>query len=286
VGAYHAGLRRAERDVVQADFLANDLDVVVATTAFGMGIDKPDVRRVVHYDIPGSLDDYYQQIGRAGRDGDPAGARLLFDDTDLGVHKFFKVRDRVNIGVVEQVLAVVGSSSTPVPRKVVGEQVGGGPRSVTAALATLARVGGVRLTDGGSTVERLGDPRQALERVIADDASNQRLQQSRIDMMHGYAETRSCRRQYLLAYFGESYDPPCGGCDVCRRDAEAASTDGHGGTQQRATRPWPVHGTVVHDAFGAGEVMGYEGDVVTILFAEHGYKTLSVPSLVERRLVH
>ena len=87
--AYHAGLRSADRDEVHRRFHDGSYDVVAATSAFGMGIDKPDVRFVVHASVPDSLDSYYQQIGRAGRDGEPAVARLFYRPEDLSLARFF-----------------------------------------------------------------------------------------------------------------------------------------------------------------------------------------------------
>src|SRR4051812_15057714 len=87
---YHAGLARARRDEVHRAFQAGEVPVVVATNAFGMGIDKPDVRYVFHHDVPGSLDAYYQEIGRAGRDREPALAKLYYDPDDLALQRFFK----------------------------------------------------------------------------------------------------------------------------------------------------------------------------------------------------
>lgn len=87
--AYHAGMRAGARDDVQGRFMAGGLDVVVATTAFGMGIDKADVRFVLHADIPDSLDSWYQEVGRSGRDGEPASAVLFYRPEDLGLRKFF-----------------------------------------------------------------------------------------------------------------------------------------------------------------------------------------------------
>ncbi|WP_051028715.1 RecQ family ATP-dependent DNA helicase, partial [Cellulosimicrobium cellulans] len=89
--AYHGGLRRAERDEAQRRFTDDEVDVVVATSAFGMGIDKPDVRFVVHADVPGSPDSYYQEVGRAGRDGEPAVAVLFYRPEDLGLQRYFAV---------------------------------------------------------------------------------------------------------------------------------------------------------------------------------------------------
>src|SRR5581483_1675323 len=93
---YHGGMKKSDRESMQEKFMNNQVPVIVATCAFGMGIDKPDVRFVFHYDAPGSLDAYYQEIGRAGRDGKPSTAVLFFSPKDLMIHKFFKAGDRIH----------------------------------------------------------------------------------------------------------------------------------------------------------------------------------------------
>lgn len=139
--AYHAGLDTAERKRVQAAFTKDDVKVVVATVAFGMGIDKPNVRFVVHYDMPKNVESYYQETGRAGRDGLPSEALMLYGTGDI------------------------------------------------------------------ATVKRLINS--------SDNRDQARIELAKLDSMIGIAEALTCRRQLLLAYFGDTLDQPCGNCDIC-----------------------------------------------------------------------
>ncbi|MDQ4099668.1 MAG: ATP-dependent DNA helicase, partial [Chloroflexota bacterium] len=105
--AYHAGMNAGERERTQDAFMSGEIDVIVATSAFGMGIDKPDVRFVFHADIPGSLDNYYQEIGRAGRDGEPAKAVLFYDPADMGRQRFMTGTGTVTADETDSVLRSV-----------------------------------------------------------------------------------------------------------------------------------------------------------------------------------
>ncbi|MFB8228728.1 RecQ family ATP-dependent DNA helicase [Cellulosimicrobium sp. NPDC055967] len=270
--AYHGGLRRAERDEAQRRFTEDEVDVVVATSAFGMGIDKPDVRFVVHADVPGSPDSYYQEVGRAGRDGDPAVAVLFYRPEDLGLQRYFAVSvpDRDDLREVARALGRAGAEAPA------SGPAGGGRARLPRRLARLrALVEDARALAGD-------DARPA---AVADTARNlaearRRVDDSRLQMMRAYAETTQCRRQFLLAYLGEDLPEPCGRCDACWSGTAAErSADDH-------AAPWSTGTTVQHPEFGAGTVMGYEGDDrVTVLFETHGYRTLSLDAVAEQDLL-
>ena len=254
VEAYHGGMAAGRRREVETAFACDGLDVVVATTAFGMGIDKPDVRFVYHHDVADSPDSYYQEIGRAGRDGEPAEAVLFYRPEDLGLRRFFAGGGGAgpdDVAAVAEAVEELGDSD--VGR--LAEHTGLSRARVTAALTVL--------DDGGAGE----DADDAAARAAEERESRARVQQSRVEMMRAYAEARGCRRQVLLGYFGEPLDEPCGNCDRC-----AAGPD----VEAHTDEPFPVHGRVSHSAWGGGQVMGYEGDTVTVFFDTVGYKTLAL----------
>jgi RecQ family ATP-dependent DNA helicase len=275
--AYHSGLAAKDRRATHDAFLAGDVDVVTATTAFGMGIDKADVRFVLHAHVPDSPDSYYQEVGRAGRDGEPAAAVLFFRNEDLGLRRYFasgtpKVED------LQRVATLVQLHEGPVTMTDLKDACGFGRVKLSGLVNLLEQVGALAPTRG----RRLGvgpefvDPATAARAAIDVAEDRQRLSRSRVEMMRGYADTQGCRRQYLLAYFGEPYDPPCGACDVCRRDHPAAAApraDGQAATSDDEA-PFPVNARVRHAEWGEGVVMSRDADQVTVLFESVGYKTL------------
>jgi ATP-dependent DNA helicase RecQ len=277
VAPYHAGMKRAEREEVHERFLAGGLAVVVATSAFGMGIDKPDVRFVLHAAAPASLDAYYQEIGRAGRDGEPAVAELHHHARDFDLQRFLTAR-RPKPDALRAVLGVLAADGRARTPKEVGADSGLSPARRTAALNLLEQAGAVT-TGADGRCRATGEPagEAAVERAVAIAEQRREMVRSRIEMMRGYAERTDCRRRTLLGYFGEQRAEPCGNCDNC-----------DGGTS-RAVEPDAAEiagqGAVRHPDWGEGVVLSTEGDRVTVLFAEHGYKTLAVDAVRERELL-
>ena len=278
LAAYHAGMKAADRERVHERFSGGDLDAVVATSAFGMGIDKADLRFVLHASAPESLDTYYQQIGRAGRDGEPAEITLYYRAQDLGLQKFLTAAKAPEQALAE-VATVLERHGKPLRPAELGKAVAASAAQRTRAVNLLEQTGAVGVTEDGR-LEYLDpglDPRRAVEKAVEVAETHQRLIRSRIEMMRGYAETAGCRRQYLLGYFGEQLPRPCGSCDTC-----AAGTAG-----DRPSGPgeFPVGAEVRHAEWGRGVVMSAADGKLTVVFDEHGYKTLSVPAVRENSVL-
>jgi ATP-dependent DNA helicase RecQ len=270
--SYHAGMRAVARDDVHSRFLADELDVVVATTAFGMGIDKPNVRFVLHADVPDSLDAYYQEIGRGGRDGEPATAVLFYRPEDLGLRRFFSSSTADPV-VLQRVAKLARLHDGPIAPAELRAAAQLSASRLTAAVNLLEEAGALAVDGRGRVVVRRDapDPPQAAEAAVEVAEARKRVEVSRVEMVRGYAETTGCRRHFLLAYFGESYGDTCGNCDCC--DEGAADTTG------AEANAWQVNDRVTHDTWGDGVVMRCETDRVTVLFEQVGYKTLKLDAV-------
>ncbi|MFS0866475.1 ATP-dependent DNA helicase RecQ [Microbacterium sp. 179-B 1A2 NHS] len=266
--AYHAGLGRKERAAVHEAFLDDELDVVVATSAFGMGIDKENVRFVVHADIPDSVDAYYQELGRAGRDGGAAQATLHYRPEDLALRRYFATKNPDAAEFRSVVTAIQGGAKR---KAELSEATGLSPRRVTALLALLVDTASVRLNRTGAVLRRGVDPRTAAEAAMARAEERERIDRSRIDTMREYAETRRCRRQVLLGYFGQEVAEPCGHCDTC------ADGSAYGPVAAEASdSPFAVDDHVTHREWGDGTVVSVEDDRMRVFFESEGYKVLSI----------
>lgn len=280
--AYHSGRPAAERKAVHQQFLDDGLDVVVATTAFGMGIDKPNVRYVVHAGIPDSLDSYYQEIGRGGRDGLPSAAVLHYRPEDLGLRRFFASK-RPDEGSLRQLLAALRAERGPIKQAPLAAKLGVSGRRLSGLLNLLQEAGAVSLSKRGYKARKMA-PNDAVAAAMDYAERRENIDQSRIDMARQYAEASGCRRQFLLGYFGEELPEPCGNCDNCDKSAG----DGEAGTAASAGAmqdPFPLQSAVTHPEWGPGVVMSYEEETVTVLFESTGYKTLSVELVLEKGLL-
>ncbi|MEV6508402.1 RecQ family ATP-dependent DNA helicase [Streptomyces sp. NPDC051642] len=324
--SYHAGLSAAERRRAQDRFSSGELDVVVATSAFGMGIDKANVRFVLHASVPGSLDAYYQEIGRAGRDGAPARAILAYRPQDLGLQRFFAA-GAPDADALRRVAELLRGEAAAVSATRLRAECELGATALSAVLNLLEETGAVRTGRDGSRfigASADDDVDAVVQSALAVHATHLKLEQSRVDMMRGYAETTDCRRRFLLGYFGDSVPVPCGACDNCTGPVTKPASrlrrerSGAAGRPDRATarqRRWTRAGArpdatagavraaetvarpatddhaylpgvrVTHDQWGRGEVMSEGDGKITILFESVGYRTLSLAVVTDKQLL-
>ncbi|MDI5975811.1 RecQ family ATP-dependent DNA helicase [Amycolatopsis magusensis] len=276
--AYHAGMNGDDRTRVHQAYRDGELDVVVATSAFGMGIDKPDVRFVVHASAPDSLDSYYQQIGRAGRDGEPAGIILFYRPEDLSVQRFLTAA-KAPEDTLDAVAGALRSHDDPVSTEDLADEVDAPAARRTRAVNLLEQAGVVTTDEHGELAYT--DPElpvdQAREQALEVAERHQRLIRSRVRVLSEYADTTDCRRRHLLAYFGEQLADPCGRCDTCEAGtASAAPAD---------SAEFPVGDRVRHADWGGGAVLAVDEDRLTVLFDDVGYKTLSRQAVLENNLL-
>jgi len=219
---YHAGLEAETRGRVQEAFIAGDLPVVVATNAFGLGIDRPDVRLVAHYNLPGTLEAYYQEAGRAGRDGQAAQAVLLYAPQDRALQEWFIENDAPapeETRALYEVLGAAGRTELWLTTNDLSLATGLPEVKVKVGLAQLEAAGAVhRLGDEGPRMLlRLGPWDEAAMQTTAANVEERRgHRRAQLAQMVTYAEANACRRRILLAHFddqGPAQAPRC--CDNC-----------------------------------------------------------------------
>lgn len=235
VVAYHAGMTDEEREFSQEAFISGRADVVVATNAFGMGIDRADVRFVTHFEIPGSVEAYYQEAGRAGRDGEQAYCELLFNHADLKTQEFFFEGSNPPINLIRLLYHTLKLRCDPRSHELrltvdeLAEQLGPqtNPMAVGTALSVLIHAGAVERADvagGGAKVTRLLAPEIPFEGLEIDRSrleEKARRDHRKIEAMTRYAYSGGCRQKWILDYFGEKDAEPCGHCDACAAEAPA-----------------------------------------------------------------
>jgi ATP-dependent DNA helicase RecQ len=296
--SYHAGLKRDERNARQSAFMDGKADVIVATSAFGMGIDKADVRFVVHYDVSDSLDSYYQEVGRAGRDGEPARAILFFSDQDLNLRRFFAGGQKLESSDLEGVIAALREQAgEPLEVKELAQAAKLSLAKTQRALARLEDEGVIERTPTGAACLNRTTLDLSAEIEAAGDGQAQIVEanRERIDKLQNYAKLRDCRRAFLLAHFGEALKGACSGCDNCDHPlpAEEPAPEAE---QQRvppnasapAAPPFLPASRVEHKIWGAGSVLSYEGEdnrMIVIAFDDGNERRLALEAVQEAGLL-
>jgi ATP-dependent DNA helicase RecQ len=269
--AYHGGLPSTVRRDAQDSFLSGEADLIVATSAFGMGVDRPDVRFVLHAGPPPSLDAYYQEVGRAGRDEQPAVAVLVTTPEDFGLNHYLRSAGVPRAASVRAVLDAVGTTEAGATREQVAERSGLAARTTSRTLTALGQVGAVSEQEG--RWRRAGGigTDEVMDRLREGQERRRELERSRVELVRTYADTGDCRRRVLLELLGEEHPDRCGRCDSC--DA--------GTSADVVAAPLRTGDRVRHAEWGDGTVSIVEADRVTVLFEGRGYVTLDLAIALE-----
>lgn len=209
---YHAGATPQERSSAQTSFMDGTAGVVVATVAFGMGVDKPNIRTVVHTALPDSVEQYYQEIGRAGRDGLPSRAVLLFSQQDKRLLETFHSRSYPEVAVLERALKQLGNE--PIAREDIPALAGIGEEELDEVIRQLHTHGAVLWDAEGKITKNSGGRAKTWKRTYMEQRQH-RLGQ--MEDVLAFAQSHQCRMHRLVGYFSqeEAKGPPCGTCDSC-----------------------------------------------------------------------
>ena len=237
--AYHAGMTDEEREFSQDAFISGRADVVVATNAFGMGIDRSDVRFVIHFEIPGSVEAYYQEAGRAGRDGELSACELLFNHADLKTQEFFFEGSNPSVDLIRSVYNLLRARCNPDTGELqmtvdamaaeLGKDVN--PMGVGTSLSALIHANAITRSDVADSNTRLtkvlnpGMPFASLPIDRDSIEEKARRDHAKIESITRYAYSIGCRQRWILDYFGEAGACDCGHCDSCKAEEPADAED-------------------------------------------------------------
>lgn len=242
VVGYHAGLPEKARSIAQDRFMSGEVQAIIATNAFGMGVDKRDLRFVTHYNLPGSIEAYYQEVGRAGRDGLPSVCTLLFNYIDTRTHEFFidgSYPDPDLIREVYDCLKGVDREEVELTAREIAPRIGvKNELAINSALVFLEKAGHIERTQGATGIKLLDRVSRHSLRVDWNDLAKRRAaDEHKLREMVKYAYHEDCLRRFILRYFGDRRQPANCRCSNCQpqmkwKDIEEAVEERH----QRITK--------------------------------------------------
>ncbi len=231
VGCYHAGLDVEQRTEVQDKFMQGKLNLIVATNAFGMGIDRSDVRQVIHYSLPGTLEAYYQEAGRAGRDGEESTVTLIYTPKDKALQEWFIENAAVDLHQLKQLYAHIAKAykqGENVKWQMVADDMQVNTAKIRTLLPYLVKAGCVaadRADDWYADYQPVEYKKELLEPFVKQAHSRNKHKTAMLQQMIDYAQSTTCRRKVLLSYFGDKgikSHERC--CDVCNGHQVVAAT--------------------------------------------------------------
>jgi ATP-dependent DNA helicase RecQ len=285
VTLYHGKLPAGQRKENQDRFMSGEARVMVATNAFGMGIDKPDTRFVIHYQLPANLEAYYQESGRAGRDGTEANCILLYFAQDKRVQQFFLAKYMPELSELRAMYKALGELSAGQGeaahiddlRKRLREPSTGKLRVALnllkeVGLVRQSRNGALRLTDKAADAEVLENVLQVYEERLDHD-------KDALESMVAYAQSGFCRWQLLMAYFGDDKFSDCGTCDNCLAPPSPEIAEPEVAREEKSQETDNIEiGARVHvPKYHEGEVVALAGNQVTVVFPDNATRTFLRP---------